>query len=194
VTESKPTFFETPAQFRRWLKKNHSRESELLVGFWKKETGRPSITWPESVDEALCFGWIDGIRRRIDEESYSIRFTPRRRGSIWSRVNIGRVAELTRAGRMEEAGLRAYEERDPKKSEIYSFEREQAELDPESERMFRANRVAWKFFQSQPPGYRKIVTHWIISAKRAETRARRLQTLIEDSEAGRRIAQLRRDG
>jgi len=188
---SDPTFFSAPAAFRKWLEANHQTESELWVGFYKKASGRPSITWPESVDEALCFGWIDGIRKSIDEEAYVIRFTPRRRGSIWSYVNIKRVEELLRAERMHPAGVRAFEARDPKKSGIYLFEqRKSPKLDPDALAQFRANRKAWTFFEAQPPGYKRLVTHWVSSAKRPETRQRRLATLIADSAVGRRIAPL----
>lgn len=189
----KPVFFPTPKDFRHWLERHHQTESELLVGFHKKGSGRPSMTWPESVEEALCFGWIDGIRRKIDDESYSIRFTPRKRGSTWSAVNLKKIQELIESGRMQPAGLRAYEERDPKKSGAYSFEqRETVQLSPEAEARFQANPAAWHFFQSQPPGYRKTALWWVVSAKREETRMRRLQTLIEDSAADRRIGLLRR--
>jgi len=188
-----PTFFATPLAFRRWLKQHHRSERELLVGFYKKGSGRPSLTWPESVDEALSFGWIDGVRRRLDEESYSIRFTPRKRGSIWSDVNRRRVEELKRAGRMQPAGLEAYEARDAARSGVYSFEqRKTARLDPDAEARFQADRGAWRFFTSQPPGYRKTAIWWVVSAKREDTRARRLTTLIEDSGEGRRIGPLRR--
>lgn len=189
-----PTFFATPADFRRWLKQHHKNASELWVGFHKKGTGRPSITWPESVDEALCLGWIDGIRKSFGADSYVIRFTPRKKGSTWSRVNTRRARELMRDGRMQPAGLKALEARDPEKSGIYSFEQRQAAtLDTAAHATFKANKVAWKFFESQPPGYRKIATYWVVSAKREETRAKRLATLIDDSAAGRRIAQLRRE-
>ena len=186
-----PVFFATPADFRRWLKKHHKSKDELLVGFYKKGSGRPSITWPESVDEALCFGWIDGVRRSLDEESYTIRFTPRRPGSNWSLINIRKVAALIRDGLMEPAGLEAFEKRDEAKSGVYSFEqREHAKLDRKAEAKFKANRAAWKFFQAQPPGYRKIAAFFVVSAKREETRERRLQRLIADSAAGRRIGLL----
>jgi uncharacterized protein YdeI (YjbR/CyaY-like superfamily) len=190
----KATFFATPADFRRWLKKHHRTAEELLVGFYKKGSGRPSITWPESVDEALCFGWIDGVRRSLDDESYVIRFTPRRAGSNWSLINIRKVEALIREGRMEKAGLAAFEARKAEKSGVYSFEqREEARLDRKAESKFKANKAAWKFFQSQPPGYRKVATFWVMSAKREDTRAKRLQTLIDDSAAGRRIGLLRRE-
>jgi uncharacterized protein YdeI (YjbR/CyaY-like superfamily) len=187
----KPTFFATPAEFRRWLEKHHDSESELLVGFYKKGSGRPSITWPESVDEALCFGWIDGVRKTLDEDSYTIRFTPRRKGSIWSKVNTRRAEELIELKRMHPSGLKAFEARDPEKTGIYSFERENAQLSAEDEATFRANRKAWRFFELQPPGYRKIAIFYVMSAKREETRARRLRTLINESAAGRRIGLLR---
>ncbi|HEV7484844.1 MAG TPA: YdeI/OmpD-associated family protein [Thermoanaerobaculia bacterium] len=182
-----PHFFKTPADFRRWLAKNHASATELLVGFYKKDSGKPSITWPESVDEALCFGWIDGVRRRIDDVSYSIRFTPRKKTSTWSAINIARVAELTKLERMQPAGQRAFEHRREEKSAIYSYENASRTLSAEDEKKFRANRKAWEFFNAQPPGYRHLSIYWITSVKRDETRARRLATLIEDSAAGRRL-------
>jgi uncharacterized protein YdeI (YjbR/CyaY-like superfamily) len=185
----KPTFFPTPADFRQWLERNHDKVPELLVGFYKKGSGKPSITWPESVDEALCFGWIDGVRRTIDEERYSIRFTPRRPRSNWSAVNLKRVEELTNLGRMHPAGLRAFEVRDP--SRTYSYERkEDQKLDPAYEAKLKANKKAWTFFQAQPPYYRRIASLWVMDAKKEETRLRRLATLIDDSARGRRIGPL----
>lgn len=187
----KPTYFATPAEFRRWVEQNHEKAKELLVGFYKKASGKPSITWPESVDEALCFGWIDGVRKGIDDIRYTIRFSPRKPGSIWSAINIGRVKELERLGRMQPAGLRAFRERDEEKSRIYSYEqRNTAKLDDEQERLFRANKAAWQFFQSRPPGYRKTAAYWVVSAKKEETRMRRLERLIADSEHQRKIAEL----
>lgn len=188
-----PTFFTTPADFRRWLAKHHDSQDMLWVGFYKKGTGRPTITWPESVDEALCFGWIDGIRRSLDEEAYTIRFTPRRPRSHWSRVNLERVTALIEEGRMKAAGMAAYEARDPENSGRYSYERARARLSAEQERELRRDAKAWAFWKAQPPGYRKQATMWVVSAKRDETRARRLATLIQDSAAGLRIKQLRRD-
>lgn len=185
-------FFEKPDDFRCWLDEHHDREDELWVGYWKKATGRPTLTWSESVDEALCYGWIDGIRRSIDHESYTNRFTPRRPGSHWSRRNLERVAVLIEEGRMMPAGLAAYERRDPEKSGRYSFERESAELSDEQVTTFKARTGAWDFWNEQPPGYRKQATWWVVSAKREETRERRLGTLIEDSANGLRIKQLRR--
>jgi uncharacterized protein YdeI (YjbR/CyaY-like superfamily) len=186
----KPHFFESPADFRKWLAKNHASASELLVGFYKKDSGKPSITWPESVDQALCFGWIDGVRRRIDDVSYSIRFTPRKKTSTWSAVNIARVAELTKLGLMQPAGLRAFEHRREDKSAIYAYENAVRTLDAADEKKFRANKKAWEFFNAQPPGYRRLCIYWVTSAKKEETRARRLATLIDDSAAGRRLGAL----
>ncbi|HVT05731.1 MAG TPA: YdeI/OmpD-associated family protein [Thermoanaerobaculia bacterium] len=183
------TFFANPTAFRKWLKKNHATESELLVGFYKKDSGRPSMTWPESVDEALCFGWIDGVRKRIDEVSYSIRFTPRKPTSNWSAVNIRRVAELTSLGRMEPAGVRAFERRREDRSSIYAYENAPRTLDPDDEKEFQSNRKAWKYFSGQAPSYRRVAIYWVVSAKRLETRARRLKLLIDDSAAERRLAQ-----
>ena len=188
-----PQFFETPAKFRAWLRRNHAKSAELWVGYWKKESGRPSITWPESVDEALCFGWIDGIRKSIDGDSYAIRFTPRKRSSIWSAVNVRRVEALIAEGRMQPAGLEAFEARRDDRTGIYSFDRKDTpELTAEETAQFRANRKAWAFFEAQPPGYRRTAVHWVVSAKRPETRAKRLATLIVDSANGVRIALLRR--
>ena len=190
----KPTFFATPDDFRRWFEKHHDTATELLVGFYKKGSGKPSITWPESVDEALCFGWIDGIRRSIDAESYSIRFTPRRARSIWSNVNTKRVAELTKQGRMHATGLKAFEARDPKRSGIYLFEQRQKEmtLDPALEAKFKKNNQAWAFFEAQPPGYRRLASLYVMSAKKEETRLKRLATLMKESAAGQRIGLLKK--
>ena len=189
----KATFFATPKHFRDWLRKHHLDTQELWVGFYKRDSGRPSITWPESVDEALCVGWIDGLRKRIDEHSYMIRFTPRKRGSTWSQVNTARAKELVEAKRMLPAGIRAFEGRDPKKTNLYSFEqRHGATLDPALEKRFKANRAAWAFFTSQPDGYRRIALFYVMSAKQEDTRVRRLETLIRDSAAGLRIGLLRR--
>jgi uncharacterized protein YdeI (YjbR/CyaY-like superfamily) len=187
-----PTFFATPADFRTWLEDHHGKSQELWVGYYKKATGKPSIIWPESVDEALCFGWIDGLRKRIDEESYMIRFTPRRETSKWSAVNIKRVEELTALGRMRPPGLKAFEHRTAEKSGTYAYEqKENAELDATQEQQFRANPQAWEFFQAQAPWYCKTAIWWVISAKRETTRQKRLATLIEDSAQGRMIGPLR---
>jgi uncharacterized protein YdeI (YjbR/CyaY-like superfamily) len=184
-------WFATPAEFRAWLERHHAAEDELLVGFHKKGSGRPSMSWAESVDEALCFGWIDGVRRGLDETSYTIRFTPRRKRSIWSSRNIERVAALREAGRMAPPGEAAFAARDPARSEIYGHEKGRAKLTPEYEKRIRANEKAWEFFSSQPPGYRRRAGHWVMSAKREATRERRLETLIEDSVAGLRVKALR---
>jgi len=190
-----PTFFETPEHFREWLHANHLTEKELMVGFHKVGTGRPSITWPQSVDEALCVGWIDGVRRRLDDDRYVIRFTPRKAGSIWSSVNIRRMGELAAEGRVLPAGQAAFDRRREDKSAIYSYERStEAALPPEYEARFKADPAAWAFFQAQAPWYRRTATHWVISAKKEETRDKRIATLIADSAAGRPIAQLDRKG
>jgi uncharacterized protein YdeI (YjbR/CyaY-like superfamily) len=184
---AEPTFFATAADFRRWLEANHETAPELLVGFWKKGSGRPSMDWPESRDEALCFGWIDGVRKSLGPESYTIRFTPRRKGSIWSKVNVARYEALTAEDRMTAAGVRAYEE-NKGRSGIYAYENALAELTAAETAAFRRNKAAWADWEKRPPGYRRVVLHWINSAKRSETRERRLATLIKDSAAGRKIA------
>lgn len=181
-------FFKTPADFRDWLEENHETVPELIVGFYKKGTGKPSITWPESVEQALCFGWIDGVRRTINEEAYSIRFTPRRAASIWSAVNIKKMEELLAAGMVKPMGHAAYEKRKEEKSRIYSFERETpAEFTKEQEKMFKTNKAAWKFFNDQPPYYKKVMKHLVTSAKQEKTQLARLQKLISSSEKGQRI-------
>jgi uncharacterized protein YdeI (YjbR/CyaY-like superfamily) len=187
-----PKVFRTGQELRAWLEKHHASASELWVGLYKKSSGKRSITWPELVDQLLCFGWIDGIRKSVDEISYANRVTPRRPGSNWSAVNLRRMAELIEAGAVHAAGLHAYQTRDPAKAERYSFERAAAALDSEMIKRFRENPAAWRFFTAQPPSYRKIATWWVISAKREETRSRRLETLISDSAAGQRIALLRK--
>ena len=187
-----PVFFASASEFRSWLAEHHASGPELWVGFYKRATGRPTLTWQESVDEALCFGWIDGIRKSVDAERYKIRFTPRRPGSHWSAVNLGRVAVLIDGGRMRPPGLAVYEARDPQKSGQYSFERKRASLTAAQRERFREAPDAWAFFRSQPAGYRKLATWWVISAKREETRARRLETLIADSAEGRRLGALGR--
>jgi uncharacterized protein YdeI (YjbR/CyaY-like superfamily) len=189
----KPVFFRTPSELRSWLEQHHDDAAELLVGFHKRASGKPSITWPEAVDEALCFGWIDGVRKGIDDASYTIRFTPRKPSSNWSLRNIERVAELTAQGLMRPAGLAAFEARREEKSGIYSHEqRRAAKLDAAQERHFRDNAKAWDFFEAQPPSYRRAAVWWVVSAKREETRLRRLATLIEDSERGRTVKPLTR--
>ena len=178
--QAEPLFFATEADFRRWLEAHHATTPEQLVGFWKKASGKPSIDWPKARDQALCFGWIDGVRRSLGEEAYTIRFTPRRKGSIWSKVNVERFAALTAAGQMTPAGVRAYEE-NKGKTGLYSYERALAALEPEQEALFRENRAAWADLEKRPAGYRKVVLHWVTSAKRPETRAKRLAILIDSS-------------
>jgi uncharacterized protein YdeI (YjbR/CyaY-like superfamily) len=186
-----PKFFKTPADWRRWLERHHAGANELWVGFHKRGSGKPSITWPESVDEALCFGWIDGIRKRFNGTSYVIRFTPRTPDSNWSVVNLRRVRALVKAGRMRPAGLRVFRARRPEKSGLYSFESRPQTLPPRYLRALRANPAAWTYYRDRPPGYQRTVNFWILSAKREETRLRRLALLIEDSAAGRAIAPVR---
>jgi uncharacterized protein YdeI (YjbR/CyaY-like superfamily) len=180
-------YFPTAADFRAWLEEHHQTVDEVWVGFYKKSSGKPTITYAEAVDEALCFGWIDGIRRSVDDESYTNRFTPRRSKSNWSQVNTKRVGELTEQGRMEPAGLKAFQERDLSRSQQYSFENRPRALDPPHEATFRASQKAWNFFQAQPPWYRRTAIWWVVSAKQEATRLRRLTTLIDDSENGRRL-------
>jgi uncharacterized protein YdeI (YjbR/CyaY-like superfamily) len=188
-----PAFFATPEEFRAWLAEHHETERELLVGFHKKGSGRPSITWPESVDQALCFGWIDGVRRRVDDDSYTIRFTPRKARSTWSAVNVKRMKELVEAELVAPAGVAAFERRADDRTAIYSYEqRKAAQLEPEQEQRFKADGRAWAFFEAQPPSYRRAATHWVTSAKREETRERRLTQLIEHSSAGRGVPPLTR--
>jgi uncharacterized protein YdeI (YjbR/CyaY-like superfamily) len=189
----KPNFFPSPAAWRAWLEKHHAESAELWVGLYKRDSGRPSITWPEAVDGALCFGWIDGVRKSIDAISYKIRFTPRKSRSIWSAINIKRATELSAVGLMHPAGLAAFQKRDEKRSAIYAYEqRKDAKLPPEYERRFRANAKAWKFFQAQAPWYRRTCNYWVITAKKEETRLKRLAALIEHSEHQRTIPQLTR--
>ena len=183
----KPKFFKTPEEFRGWLSKNHDRKSELIVGFYKKGSGKQSITWPESVDQALCFGWIDGIRRRIDDSSYCIRFTPRKKRSTWSVVNIKRVPELKEQGLMHPAGLKAFDARLELRSGIYAYEQRRPELPPEYQKLLNRNKAAQRFFESQPPSYRKSVHWYVVGAKREETRLKRLNELIKYSAAGERL-------
>ncbi|MET0274667.1 MAG: YdeI/OmpD-associated family protein [Phenylobacterium sp.] len=174
----KPTFFATPSEWRAWLEANHATAPEISVGFWKKDSGKPSITWPQSVDEALCFGWIDGVRHRIDDEAYRIRFTPRKAGGNWSQVNLKRFGELKAQGRIAPAGQAAH---DAGKPSAYSYEREASELPLEDLANFQANTAAWANFQAFPPGYRKLAVHRVLAAKRPETRAKRLAALIDAS-------------
>lgn len=186
-----PTFFATADDFRRWLEENSTTVGELIVGFYKTGSGIPSITWPESVDEALCFGWIDGVRKRIDDASYLIRFSPRRAGSVWSAVNIASAERLIAAGRMTPAGLKAFEARKENKSGIYSYEQRRAELEEPYNSLLQENEAAWSFFQLQPPSYRKGVSWFILSAKQEATRLKRLAKLIEVSARGERLPEFR---
>ena len=183
-----PTFFASAAQFRRWLEKNHSSATELWVGFYKASTGKNTFTYKQALDEALCFGWIDGVRKSLDAESYVQRFTPRRRRSYWSAVNTKRVHELQAAGLMHTAGLEAFARRDAAATARYSFERERPVFDPAQEKQFRSNRTAWTYFESEAPWYQRVATHWVTSAKKPETRQRRLEMLISDCARGQRIA------
>jgi uncharacterized protein YdeI (YjbR/CyaY-like superfamily) len=183
----KPRYFTSQADFRRWLEANHTSASELLVGFYKKASGKGGIAYKEAVDEALCFGWIDGIKKRVDEASYTHRFTPRRPGSIWSAINLKRMQELIASGVVSKAGLETYERRDPKKAGLYSFENRPKTLDAPLEKAFRANARAWTFFLAQPPGYRKVCTFFVMSAKKEETRLRRLEVLMNVSSKGQRL-------
>ncbi len=186
-----PIYFATPAAWRAWLERHHASAKELLVGFHKRGSGRPSVTWPESVDAALCFGWIDGHRKSIDAERYTIRFTPRQPGSTWSAINIRKVKELTRQGLMTPAGRAAFRKRSTKNSGIYSHEqRHTATLKRDEKRQLRANPAAWTDWQRRPPSYRKAAIWWIVNAKKPETRFRRLATLIRDSAAGRTVPPL----
>jgi uncharacterized protein YdeI (YjbR/CyaY-like superfamily) len=192
---AKPKFFATASAFRDWLEQHHESARELLVGFYKRDSGRPSLTWPESVDEALCFGWIDGVRRSLGEDAYTIRFTPRKPTSIWSTINVAKVAELTKAGKMRPSGERAFAARKAEKTGVYSFEREQAAALPDEQAaLLRKNRKAAAFFEAQAPWYQRAAIHWVVSAKREETRARRLEQLIADSATGRTIGLLTRPG
>jgi uncharacterized protein YdeI (YjbR/CyaY-like superfamily) len=188
----KPTFFRSPAEFRKWLERRSGAAEELLVGFYKTGSGKPSITWPESVDEALCFGWIDGIRKRIDDLSYTIRFTPRKPGSTWSAVNTRKVKVLIEQGRMAPAGLAAFEARTARKSGIYSYEQRPSALMEPYSGMLARNRAANAFFESQAPWYRRAATWWVISAKKEETRLKRAETLIDLCKRGKLVPQLDR--
>ncbi len=183
---AKPRFFRTQDDFRGWLDRNQAKRTELIVGYWKVDSGKPSMTWSESVDQALCYGWIDGIRRRIDDESYCIRFTPRKPGSRWSDVNLKKVTKLKRAGLMEPEGLAAWKRRVVGRKAGYAYEEETRQLSPPMEREFRANRKAWSFFRELPPSYKQKIVHWLTSAKQASTRERRLRRAIASCEAGER--------
>jgi uncharacterized protein YdeI (YjbR/CyaY-like superfamily) len=183
----KIVFFPAPADLRKWFEKNHATADELWVGYYKKTSGKPSVTWPESVDQALCFGWIDGIRKTIDDVSYRIRFTPRRPGSIWSTVNIKRANVLIEQGQMKPAGKKAFAARKENRSGIYAYEQRSDKLAEPYEKILKKNKAAFEFFSSQPSYYRKVIGWWIVSAKKEETRLKRLEKLIEESARGRRI-------
>jgi uncharacterized protein YdeI (YjbR/CyaY-like superfamily) len=187
-----PTFFADQSGFRKWLEKNHQKEKEFLVGFYKVGSGKPSMSWPESVDQALCYGWIDGVRKSIDKESYTIRFTPRKATSIWSNINVKKVEELTKKGLMQPAGLASFAIKKENKSGIYSFEKDPVPLSEEFEAKFKANKKAWEFFRSTAPSYQKTAIHVVMSAKQEKTRASRLESLIRDSEEHNKLKSLRR--
>src|SRR3989475_6892673 len=192
-TRPDPPFFAKSSEFRAWLEKNHDKASEFWVGFHKKDSGKPSITWPEAVDEALCFGWIDCVRRSVNDTSYTNRFTKRKTRSTWSAVNTRRAEELISLGRMQPAGIKAFEQRSNERSAIYSYEqRQSAKLSGAFESQFRANKKAWKFFRAQAPWYQRVAAFWVVSAKKDDTRLKRLAKLIEDSENGRTIPPLTR--
>ncbi|HKV52489.1 MAG TPA: YdeI/OmpD-associated family protein [Gemmatimonadaceae bacterium] len=193
MPEPKPTYFASPAAWRAWLEQHHASKAELVVGFYKRGSGRPSITWPESVDQALCFGWIDGVRRSIDERRYTIRFTPRQARSTWSTVNVKRMGQLAELGLVHAAGVAAFAARDAKRSGIYAYEaRQHATFDAKAARRFKSDAAAWTFFSEQAPWYRRTAAFWVASAKRETTRASRLETLIAHSAAGRRLPALDR--
>lgn len=185
-----PTFFSNSKDFRKWFEKNHEKSKELLVGFYKVTSGKKSITWRESVDEAICFGWIDGVRKSIDSESYCIRFTPRKPGSIWSAINIKKVEELTKKELMHPSGHSAFSKRKESKSRIYSYEKEPETLSPGFLKKFKANKNEWVFFQSMAPSYQRTCVHWIMTAKQEATKMKRLEELINDSTMERKIKRL----
>lgn len=178
-------FFPTQLHFRKWLQKNYNKQSELIVGYYKVDSGRPSMTWSESVDQALCFGWIDGVRRAVDDVSYCIRFTPRKPTSIWSTVNLKKIAELKKQGLMHEAGLAIFNNRKKENDQVYGYEQEEKKMPKEYEKLFKANKKAWEFFQALAPSYKKTSLHWVMSAKQEATQMKRLQLLIADSTAGK---------
>jgi uncharacterized protein YdeI (YjbR/CyaY-like superfamily) len=187
-----PTFFASQSELRAWFIDNHEKATELLVGFYRVGAGKPSITWSESVDEAICFGWIDGVRRSIDETSYMIRFTPRKPKSIWSAVNIQKVENLSRLGLMAPAGMAAFAKREESKSKVYSFEQDSVQLDPVTEATFRQNERAWNWFSTQAPSYQKAAIWWVMGAKQEATKQKRLVELMRDSESRVRVKQFRR--
>jgi uncharacterized protein YdeI (YjbR/CyaY-like superfamily) len=188
-----PVFFADAAQLRAWFVEHHAEAPELLVGYYKKHTGRPTVQHTEAIEQALCFGWIDSIGRRIDDERYQVRFTPRRKGSVWSAVNVAKITELTAAGLMHPAGLQAFESRKPERVAVYSYEQPaDAVLDEQQTARFQGEEAAWQWFSAQPASYRRAAAHWVVSAKREDTRQRRLTQLITDSAAGRTVPPLTR--
>ena len=182
----KPRFFRSPADFRAWLERHHADTPDLWVGFYKKSSGKAGISYKEGVDVALCYGWIDGIKKRVDENSYMHRFTPRRARSIWSVINTKRLTELIKEGLVAAPGLEAFQQRDEKRSGIYTYENRARVLAPALEKVFKANRAAWEFFRAQPPGYQKLATGWIMSAKKEETQRKRLEVIVAASAKGTR--------
>ncbi|MEI7725427.1 MAG: YdeI/OmpD-associated family protein [Bacteroidota bacterium] len=185
-----PVFFSTQSEFRNWLTQNHEKATELFVGYYKVGSGKPSMTWSESVDQALCFGWIDGVRKSIDHESYFIRFTPRKPKSIWSAINIKKIEVLTAQGLMKPSGLAAFRLREESKSKIYTYENEEVLLSDQYEKSFKKNLKAWSWFQTMPRSYKKPAINWVMSARQEATREKRLTELIRDSEAGQKIKRL----
>jgi uncharacterized protein YdeI (YjbR/CyaY-like superfamily) len=185
-----PIFFTSKAELYKWLKKNHTKETEVWVGMYKVATGKPSVKWNDIVDVALCFGWIDSVVRRINNESHMQRLTPRKKSSIWSQKNIKRIGELIEEGKVSAHGLKVFQERDPRREKLYSAEQTNIAFTPMQEKLFKKNKKAWEYFQSKPMSYRKPATWWVISAKQEATRERRLAILIEDSAAGRHIKPL----
>src|ERR1044072_4179949 len=185
-----PRFFSSPEKFREWLEQHHDSASELLLGFHKKSSRKKIVTYAEALDEALCYGWMDGVRKNLNETSYTIRFTPRKAGSIWSNVNVNHVERLTKEGRMRPAGIEAYARRDPKRTGIYAFENRPREFSPEFEKAFRKNKRAWSFFEKQPPGYKRLMVFRIMEAKKEETRLKRFKELVDLCEQGLRMGLL----
>jgi len=186
-------FFPTQNDFRNWLEENHRKETELFVGFYKVDSGKSSITWSQSVDQALCFGWIDGVRKSIDKDSYCIRFTPRKLNSIWSAINIAKVEALISDGLMKEAGLEAFKKKKDHRSGVYSFENEAKKFSEVFENRFKANQSAWDFFSTQPPAYRKMMIHWIMTAKQEVTKLARLDKTIINSGQNKRLFQIQKN-
>lgn len=189
VRKDQLRFFSSSAELRKWLEKNHADASEIWIGFYRKDSAKGGITYHEALDEALCFGWIDGIRKKLDDVSFTNRFTPRKPKSIWSNVNVAHVERLTREGKMRPAGMAAFDAKSASRTGIYTFERDHAELEPEMKRRFQNNKAAWKYFESAPPYYRKLATGWVTSAKREQTRERRLAELIDCSARATRLPQ-----